>query len=301
MSFAGIFDIIRGSIHDGPGIRTTIFFKGCPLRCIWCHNPEAWTAKPQLFYNREKCVNCMECAAVCPTGVHSFADNKHRVNFKLCIACGKCVEACRFDALRIIGRHMDIDSIMEIIARDRDFYDASGGGVTLSGGEPMMQPDTALELLKKCREQGIHICLETCGYAPQQSYSAVLPFTGLFLFDYKATGAGEHARLTGVPNPLISDNLDYLYGSGAKIILRCPMIPGVNDSKEHLEGIARMEFKYPLLEGIELLPYHNMGVYKSECLGMETRLKELKNTSAEKKNEWMRYLSDLGCKKAMIG
>ncbi len=291
---ATIISIMRGSLHDGPGIRTTVFFKGCPLRCMWCHNPESWTGQPQLFFNRDRCVDCMACVGVCPTGAHQTADNRHTVKFGLCIACGKCVEVCNYGALSIYGYRQGVKDIFDEVKNDMDFYKASGGGVTLSGGEPMLQPEAALELLKMCREAGIHTCLETCGYASWKHYEKLLPYTGIFLFDYKDTGSGRHKKLTGVDNGLILSNLELLYKKGAEIILRCPLIPGVNDTEDHLRGIAGLAEKYPRLMGIEIMPYHNMGVSKGAGIGLESGQLALENTNQETKDRWLDILKQSG-------
>lgn len=290
-----IFNILRSSVYDGPGIRTTVFFKGCPLRCKWCHNPESWSSEPQLYFNREKCVDCMACVDVCPTGAHQINENKHIVKFGLCITCGKCINICHYDAVSIFGYEQDADGIFKEIERDRVFYDMSGGGVTLSGGEPMLQLKMVLELLKKCKENNINTCVETCGYVPQKSYKAVLPYIDTFLFDYKDTVSTRHREFTGVANELILSNLDYLYKQHADIILRCPMIPGINDTKEHFKGIADLANKYPLLRGIEILPYHNMGVSKGVGIGLNTQQLNMDTVKQEKINEWIERLNELKC------
>lgn len=298
MSFSGkatIISILRASIHDGPGIRTTVFFKGCPLRCGWCHNPESWSSEPQLFFNRDKCVDCMACVGVCPTGAHQIEQDRHMVKFGLCIACGKCVEACYYEALSIFGQKLYVEAIFDEVKSDMDFYTMSGGGVTLSGGEPMLQPEAASELLKKCREAGIHTCIETCGYAPEKNYKKILPYVDTFLFDYKDTDSARHKKLTGVSNELILSNLDFLYKKNARIILRCPLIPSVNDTENHLKGIAELSKKYPLLEGIEIMPYHNLGISKGTGIGLEGRQLMLENTSRQTKDEWSCILKKFGC------
>lgn len=295
-----LFDIIRASIHDGPGIRTTVFLKGCHLRCIWCHNPESWYSEPQLFFNKDKCLDCFACVDVCPTGVHVVIENRHAVKFELCIACGKCIGACNYDALRIIGTKYDVDSIFEEIKQDKDFYDMSGGGVTLSGGEPLMQMNITLKLLKKCREAGIHTCVETCGHVPQKNYKAVMSYVDVFLFDYKCTDSGRHKELTGVTNELILSNLDYLYNSGVNIILRCPMVPGLNDTMDHFKAITAISNKYPLIKSIEILPFHNMGIPKGLGMGLPMDLIDKKTVTQDKKDEWLEKLNKLGCKNVKI-
>lgn len=291
------FDIMRGSVHDGPGIRTTVFFKGCPLRCRWCHNPESWIAKPQLFYNNEKCAGCLACARVCPTGAQWSEEGRHSLRFELCIACGKCVDACDYEALRMIGYKAGADAVFEEIKRDEDFYGISGGGVTLSGGEPLMQTAVALELLKKCKAAGIHTCIETCGYSQRRNYEAVMPFTDLFLFDCKITGSSAHKKYTGVGDGLILSSLEFLHENGAGILLRCPVIPGINDTEEHFRGIAEICRQYPKILGAELLPYHNLGVSKRYAMGLPPELEELKTATGEQKQEWRDVLKGLGCKK----
>jgi glycyl-radical enzyme activating protein len=295
-----IFDILRGSIYDGPGVRTTVFFKGCALRCIWCHNPESWSTEPQLFYNQEKCVHCLACISYCPTGAQQASGGRHIVKFELCIACGKCIKACNFNALQITGYQFDANSILEEIKRDKNFYDTSGGGVTLSGGEPLLQKTIVWDLLKKCRENDIHTCVETSGFIQRGILKDILPLVDIFLFDYKCTDSRRHKELTGVPNDLILANLDYLYMQGAEIILRCPMVPGVNDSWEHLKGIAELEAKYPRLKGIEILSYHNMGVSKGNSIGATVKLQDIKTVDQAKKDEWAKTFHELNCQKIKI-
>lgn len=190
---------------------------------------------------------------------------------------------------------------MAEVIRDADYYDNSGGGVTLTGGEPLGQPGFALAILRACRELGIHTCLETSGFAPRRQYSQVLPFTDLFLFDYKAADSAVHQRLTGVSNQRILDNLDYLYRQGAAIILRCPLIPGINDSQEHLQGISQLSAKYPGLYGIELMAYHDMGKQKSARLGEVYALDGVRTAGEEVKQGWTEQLAELGCKRVTIG
>ncbi len=296
-----IFDIKKSAIHDGPGIRTTIFLKGCALNCIFCHNPEAISPQPQLLFNQNKCVHCFACVQACPNKVHKNRDGKHILIRELCQACGRCVEECLYGALEIIGKDTNIEDIIKEIEKDRDYYDNSGGGVTLSGGDPLFQFEFALALLQTLKESNIHTCLDTNGCASKDKYENILPYVDLFLFDYKATCPEKHKEITGISNKIVLDSLDFLYKSKARIILRCPVIPGINDSKEHFRGIADLSKKYPELVGIEIMAYHALGKDKAEYTGREYKLKGLKTTDEQTKNKWINILKDMKCIKAAIG
>lgn len=296
-----IFDIQRFALHDGPGIRTTVFLKGCPLRCIWCHNPESQDFNPQLSFDKTKCTDCFRCVEVCPAGVHKTEGGKHTVDHKKCRLHARCVEACPNGALKIIGRKQSVQEVMDIVIRDIDYYNNSNGGITISGGEPMSQFRFTYELLKSAKEKGIHTCLDTSGYAPRDLFEKILQYTDLFLYDYKATDETEHRRLTGVSNRLILDNLDFLSRKGGRIILRCPLVKGVNDTDEHLRGIAAIGSKYPDLAGIEIMAYHNMGHEKYERIGRTPEMEVLPTTDEETKQLWLEKLKAYGCDKAIIG
>jgi len=296
-----IFDIQRTSLHDGPGIRTTVFFKGCPLKCLWCHNPESRSYQPEVSFNWEKCVSCLSCVDTCEHGAHQVADGSHIMAHALCVACGTCIPYCTHDALKLIGDQWAVEQIMSEVERDIDFYDHSGGGITLSGGEPMGQFDFAVKILQACRERDIHTCVETSGFAPQRKLQEILPLTDLFLFDYKATETDAHQDLIGVPNEMVLANFDYLYNQGATIILRCPLIPGVNDTPEHLEGIAAIAEQYPNLDGIELMAYHDLGKDKGLRLGQNYPLGSVETASEAVKQAWLAALAALGCEQVVIG
>jgi glycyl-radical enzyme activating protein len=296
-----IFDIQRTSLHDGPGIRTTVFFKGCPLHCLWCHNPESRSFKPQVSFNEEKCVHCLTCVEVCEHGAQLVENGRHIMAHDLCLACGSCVADCPQGALTLIGEAWTVGRVVAEVGRDFYFYKSSGGGVTLSGGEPMGQFKFARAILQACRERGIHTCLETSGFASQKMYVQLLPLTDIFLFDYKATQSGAHRAWTGVSNAQILSNLDFLYNQGAAIILRCPLIPGVNDNLDHLAGIASLAHKYPRLLGIELMPYHDLGKAKGLRLGEEYPLEHVKTADAATQQGWLETLAGLGCDKAVLG
>ena len=296
-----VFDIQRASLYDGPGIRTTIFLKGCPLGCIWCHNPEAIIEKRQLFFYFDKCTQSGECVKVCEDDVHHLVDGKHTIDYEKCTFCGKCIEACNSNALKIIGTETGVDEVMREVMADVDFYTNSGGGMTLSGGEPLSQFSFSMELLKRCKEMGVHTCVETSGFVSASQFKQILPFVDIFLFDYKITDSNEHQKYTGVPNETILENLDVAYKHGIPIILRCIVVPGINDNDEHFKGICDIDAKYPNLEGIEILPYHTMGNSKRTSIGAEETLAHLKTVSPETANKWIAQLKKMGCEKAKIG
>jgi len=302
MSEKGIvFDVQRSSIHDGPGIRTTVFLKGCPLECLWCHNPEATAAKRQLFFHFDKCIQCGDCVKVCEDNVHYLIDGKHTIDYDKCTFCGKCVEACNSNALTIIGVEMSIENVMIEIMADFDFYTNSGGGMTLSGGEPLSQFSFSMELLKRCQEVNVSTCVETSGFIATTRFKQILPFVDIFLFDYKITSSEEHKKYTGVPNERILENLDLAYQNGISIILRCIIVPGINDTNQHFQSICALNIKYPNLKGIEILPYHNIGNNKRTSIGVETTLPDLKNTAPELSENWIDQLKKMGCEKVKIG
>lgn len=253
-----IFDIQRFSIYDGPGIRTNVFFKGCNLRCLWCHNPESQSGKNQLLFYRDKCVGCGECAKICSK---TFTAD--------CIACGRCAEVCTHDARKISGRTASADEVVDAVLRDKEFYRTSGGGVTLSGGEPLLQADFAAEILRKCRESGIHTAIETAADVPWTSFEKVLPYLDLVLCDIKCIDGENHIRCTGVSNRRILENAERLKNSGVKIIFRTPVIPGYNDAE--IKKIA--EFCEPCEH--EILAYHSTGCGKYTALNMPYELESV--------------------------
>lgn len=296
-----VFDIQRFALHDGPGIRTTVFLKGCPLRCLWCHNPESQSVAPQLAYDASRCTHCGACEAACPNGAHRMVDGRHVWDPARCDCNGACVAACDAGALRLIGTRMTVAQVMDEVLRDVPYYRRSGGGLTVSGGEPMAQFAFTLALLRTARAAGLHTCLDTSGFTSRTRLEAVLPYVDLFLYDYKATDAGVHQRVTGASNARVLSNLDLLYRHGARIRLRCPLVAGVNDAPEHLAGIAALSERYPDLDGVDVMPYHDMGRNKSAHVGLVNDLQGVPTTDEATKTRWIERLHDLGCTCARLG
>ena len=263
---ATVFDIQKSCTHDGPGIRTTVFVKGCPLRCVWCHNPESWRAAPELLYSADRCRNCGKCADVCPVGAHVFDGGVHVFKRERCMACGQCVKRCPSNALELCGRTETVSGVLAEVLKDRPFYESSGGGMTLSGGEPLSQPRFALELTRLAKERGINVCIETSGFCDTSDLLAIAKNTDLFLFDYKVP-ARLYPKYTGVGADKIRFNLDQLDKAGRRIILRCPMIPGVNLDSEFYGEIADLANAHRNVAGIDLEPYHPLGLSKNSALG----------------------------------
>lgn len=285
-----VFDIQRFALNDGPGIRTTVFLKGCPMECLWCHNPESQNFKPQLSFNAEKCINCFECANVCPSGVHQNINGKHEVIFDLCKLSGECIEVCPSGALKTIGIQSSVDEVISEVLKDLLYYKNSGGGLTISGGEPLAQYEFTKALLITAKVAGLHTCIDTCGLAKQKHYEEIFPYVDLFLFDYKATGSEVHRELTKVDNKLILRNLNFLLENNANVILRCPLMPGINDKREHLEAIGILADTYPMLKEIRILPYHSFGRDKAERIGMKSKTLDIPLPSDELKRDWMNII-----------
>ncbi len=269
-----IFNVQKYNTFDGPGVRTLVFFKGCPLRCKWCANPEGLERKYQVMFKTNNCINCGACVAVCPVGIHKMdEEGNHVINRQInCIGCRECQEACLTNALNIMGEEKTISEILDIIEEDREFYDVSGGGVTLGGGEVLAQHDAAKSLLMACKQAGINTAIETSGYTKKENILEIADYVDLFLFDIKHMNPERHIELTGVNNEVILENLKTLLSKRYNVHIRMPMLKGINDSDEELEAVVKflMPFKdYKNFKGIDLLPYHKMGVGKYVQLDKE--------------------------------
>ena len=287
-----IFNVQHFSVDDGPGIRTTVFMKGCPLRCAWCHNPESWRAYREILFYSDRCIMCGACASACPNGAHVLSADSHIFDRERCAHSCECADACLVGALETVGRDVSVGEVMREILADRAFYNSSGGGVTLSGGEPTAQPRFATVLLAACKAEGLDTAIETCGYASREVLLGLLPYTDVFLFDYKLTDPEKHKRYTGVSNAPILENLDALCGAGARIILRCPMIPEVNIEQSHFDGMVSLAKKYKNIEQIQLEPYHPMGISKSEALGAAVGYDRRDFLDASELDFAVRYVSE---------
>lgn len=276
-----VFDVKKCSVDDGPGIRTTVFLKGCPLRCWWCHNPESQSSKPELMYKLKRCIACGECIKNCPRGAISKIGQHVSIDRKLCSLCGKCARACPSEALVVVGRTVKADEILQEIDKDTLFYDESGGGVTFSGGEPLMQPTFLEALLKGCKKRNIRTALDTCGYASRETMERVEDKVDLFLYDIKTMDDRTHKKYTGVSNKLIIRNFKRLAEDGNSISVRFPVIPGINDNAKNVRKTA----EFALSQGVKqvsLLPYHRAGIEKYRSLDRTYKLENLQSPSDRK-------------------
>jgi glycyl-radical enzyme activating protein len=294
-----IFEIQRFCVHDGPGIRTTVFLKGCPLHCIWCHNPEGISAKEQISFLEGSCMNCGKCVQTCSHNVHNILEENHTINRSVCEVCGQCIVVCPSKALEMVGKDVSIQDVYDEVILDKPFYDTSGGGITLSGGEPLQQIDFIDILLKKFKKEGLHSAIQTCGYAPWKNYARILPNVDLFLFDIKETDSALHLKYTGVNNSLILENLRKLHETGANIIIRLPIIPDFNDREDHLKSAAEIAVSLPNVIGLEIIPYHRLGLSKFNRFGLEAPSQKLLETQAPKNEDiqaWIEILTKNGAK-----
>jgi len=289
-----IFDVQRYSIHDGPGIRTIVFFKGCPLRCLWCSNPESQKSVPEILYSHIKCKNCNKCILICPK--KAISDNKgiKGIDYSLCDNCGKCVEACPNEALEMAGRLVSIEEIMKEVEKDIIFYRSSDGGVTLSGGECIYQSEFSICLLAEARKRGIHTAIETTGFQKWDILENILQYVDLVFYDLKYIDPIKHLKYAGVNNKLILENAQRIISKKIPMIVRIPVIPKYTDSKENIKAIAKFVSNLKEVKKIELLPYHRMGELKYKKLGRKYELEGVSSPSNEQMQELARIVKSYG-------
>lgn len=283
-----VTEIQRFCMHDGPGVRTTIFLKGCPLRCEWCHNPETQNIGEELLFYFNKCIGCESCMLACPSSAHTVGE-RHSIDRKKCVSCSECARRCPTGALELCGKDMSVEEILSVVEKDRIFY-GNIGGVTLSGGEPFAQKQDTVDLLKVCKEKGLHTAVETCGYVDKDILCTAAPFVDLFLWDVKDTNDERHKKYTGASNKKILDNLYTADAIGARTRLRCILVNGVNTDEDHYLRIAEIAASLSNCEGVEFLPYHTYGGSKAMFLGNEDTGKK----------EWIPSDEQIACAKSFL-
>ncbi len=309
-----VFHIQRFSLHDGPGIRTTVFLKGCALDCFWCHNPEGQHVYPELRFFPSRCIACGSCVGACPRGAHQLDRGVHTFNRERCDGTGACAASCYSGALQMEGRHMNIAEVIDEVIVDRPFYESSGGGVTLSGGEPTFDSAFALALLRACKEQGLHTAVETCGECPSESLASLLPVTDLFMMDIKAISQETHRHATGKGNSRILANARMLAATGVPIVFRTPVVRGVNDTKEEISRIATFVRELASLRDLrggngsapgkiryELLTFHRLASDKYRSLGRPNRAASLDWLSGGEMQTLLRVAKSAGLDARIIG
>ena len=288
-----IFNIQKFSLHDGPGLRTTVFFKGCPLKCRWCSNPESQSGSVQISYDERECLHCLTCVRLCPEKCIEHTDGKIMLDRERCSGCLSCVNGCPGRALKAEGELMDSDEIVRVCMQDIDFYEESGGGVTFSGGECFTQSEFAMELAGKLKEKGVHLAAETTGYIERDVFARLAPMFDLLLFDVKHYDSEKHFAHTGVHNELILENLRWAKANGLDVLPRVPVIPGFNDSLEDAVGIAEL-IKSIGLEKVQLLPFHPFGERKYELLSREYDFAGLKALRPEELEDYRQSFAERG-------
>lgn len=299
-----VFNIQRFSIHDGPGIRTTVFLKGCSLHCFWCHNPEGISIKPQIQFFPERCIHCGECVSACENNANLIEGDNIIFLRERCKVCGKCVETCYAEARVLVGKEMTSEDVVQEVLKDRPFYETSHGGITLSGGEPVLQPEFSKEILTRCKDEGVHTAIETAGNVPWDDLEILLPVVDLVMMDLKQMDSAKHRAATGVPNERLLANARRLVTQSEKpILFRIPVIPTVNDTNEEVAAIAAfvramIDLRQAnMLSGkisLELLPFHRLAGDKYRSLDMGNRSKELTPPSKEKLSELVQTARALG-------
>lgn len=276
-----VFNIKRYAIHDGPGIRTTVFLKGCPLSCPWCQNPEGIRPEPELIWREQRCIGCRDCEEACPTRALSFPDGRLHIDGSLCDTCGRCAAACHGQALEVVGRRMTADEVFTEVEKDIIFYEQSGGGITVSGGEPLMQADFLEAILRTCKQAGIHTALDTSGYCGRGTLLGIAEYVDLFLWDLKIMDDEAHRKYTGVSNAVILDNLRAVSKTGRQTIIRFSLVPGVNDHGSNIRALGALVTSLDDVNRIDILPYHKAWVEKYRGLSRTREPAEFEPPSAD--------------------
>ena len=288
------FNILRYTVDDGPGLRSTVFLKGCPLSCPWCANPESQHAYPEVSFRQAMCIGCGRCAASCPEHAISILDGKAHIDREKCVRCMTCVDACLNTAMVRMGDDQDVAGVWKVVRRDRDFYEESGGGVTVSGGEPLVQADFVAEIFEKLHDEGIHTCLDTTGFASKEALEKVLPLTDLVLFDLKHMDSKKHQEVVGVPNEQIHENLHRIVDTGVEVVIRIPYIPGFNDDDENMKATAEFVKQNVPSAHVDILPYHEYGRNKYESIGISYEMPQTEKPSAEQLAHSKSFFTELG-------
>lgn len=289
-----VFNIQRYSIDDGPGVRTTVFVKGCPLKCKWCSNPESQSMEKQLRYRFTSCKKCGTCVKVCPNGAITMGEDGVIIDREKCQLCGTCVKKCLLEALSFAGETITVEKAFKTVRRDKDYYDQGGGGCTCSGGEILMQPDFVAGIFRMCRENGIHTNADTCGLGSREALEKIMEYADMFYYDLKHMDPVEHEKGTGVDNKIILENLKLIAERGIPTVIRVPVIPGYNDSDENITALAKTVKEIIPYAPINLLPYHKYGASKYKMLGKEYELEDLEPLSQEREDRIVEIIKSFG-------
>jgi len=291
-----IFDIKRYAIHDGPGIRTTVFFKGCPLQCLWCCNPESRKINPEIIYTESCCIHCGSCQLVCPNQAIKILKNKLKIVRKNCIGCGICANACPTNALKVSGKQYSVEELLKEIEKDNTFYLVSEGGVTVSGGECTVQAEFLLSFLKKCKQRYLHVTFDTCGFVEWRTFKKIVEYVDLVLFDVKIVNEEKHIKYIGKSNKLILENLLKLSKIGVPIIIRIPLIPRFNDSEQEINAIADLVSELNNIKEVDVLPYHRLGESKYPKLNRKYKMRGIKPPGDECLGKVKNWFKNYGIK-----